>query len=102
MMNNNPRKSGLEDEPKDAWPKPCLDPQHQPPGHMVIPAGKIYRHVCPACGVEVILRRTITYLKAETLEAQGTDDIFGAIAGVIEKSSTGLNDVIKLKKLRKA
>jgi len=57
-------KGGFEDEPKDAWPKPCLDREHQPPGHMVIPAGKLYRHVCPACGWQVVIHSRSMHLKA--------------------------------------
>lgn len=64
MVPKNNRQSGFEDEPKDVWTKPCLDPAHKPPSHMVIPAGKIYRHVCPSCGAEVVLRRLTISMKA--------------------------------------
>ena len=53
------RKSGFEDDPA---PKPCRHNEHDPPGHMVIPEGKIYRHICPGCGAEMVLRPPITFL----------------------------------------
>lgn len=40
-------QSGFED---DMTPKRCLHPEHQPPSHLFIPQGKVYRHVCPSCG----------------------------------------------------
>jgi len=40
--------SGFLDLPTEE--RACPDPRHDPPGHMVIPQGKGYRHVCPACG----------------------------------------------------
>lgn len=30
-------------------PRPCLDPQHNPPSHCVFSEG-IYEHECPSCG----------------------------------------------------
>lgn len=30
-------------------PRPCSDPSHFPPSHMVWPPG-IYEHTCPGCG----------------------------------------------------
>lgn len=51
-------KSGFFDLPED---KTCRDKQHNPPGHMVIPKGKGYRHICPACGhVTLIVPSQIT------------------------------------------
>lgn len=49
-------KGGFEDDPASAWVKPCQHKEHKPPSHLVIPEGKIYRHICPACGVQVVLR----------------------------------------------
>ena len=48
------RKSGFEDDPGAI--EPCLHPEHNPPTHLCIPAGKVYRHVCPACGAVQVLR----------------------------------------------
>lgn len=48
------KHSGFEDIPE--YPKPCRHPEHNPPGHLVIPPSKQYRHVCPACGHTVVLR----------------------------------------------
>lgn len=36
------------------FPEPCRDPQHDPPGMMVIVC--VCKWVCPACGASVILR----------------------------------------------
>ena len=30
--------------------KVCSSPFHNPPAYIVIPDGKIYKHVCPDCG----------------------------------------------------
>jgi len=54
------RKSGFEDIPIQ---ERCLNPRHQPPSHMVIPAGKQYRHVCPGCGFQVVLRPPTIFMK---------------------------------------
>lgn len=45
-------QSGWEE---DNSPKPCLNPGHNPTTHLYIPPGRIYRHVCPACGYTVRL-----------------------------------------------
>lgn len=33
--------------------RPCLHPQHDPPGHMVYPSGCVIEHTCPGCGKKV-------------------------------------------------
>ncbi len=43
-------------EPIPGFVEPCLDPSHKPPTHLVIPRGQQYRHVCPTCGAEVVMR----------------------------------------------
>ncbi len=50
--------SGLE-KIKEA-PKPCLDPAHNPPSHIVLEPGT-YRYTCPTCGkvVEFIVSAII-------------------------------------------
>ena len=55
------RESGFEDDPRGVL---CRHPEHAPPGHMVIPPGEIYRHVCPACGRESVLRPPQVFMKA--------------------------------------
>lgn len=55
-MNIEPKRSGFEDDP--FYVKPCVASEHNPPMHMVIPQGKIYRHICPVCGAENIMRPT--------------------------------------------
>jgi hypothetical protein len=38
------------------YQKPCLSPSHNPPTHLYIPAGEVYRHYCKSCGAEFIIR----------------------------------------------
>lgn len=54
------KESGFEDDPVPFLV--CQDRSHQPPSHLVIPPGKIYRHVCPSCGREVVLRDKVPFL----------------------------------------
>jgi len=53
-------KGGFEDIPAQ---ERCLNREHEPPSHMVIPAGKQYRHVCPGCGKVAVMRAPVTFLK---------------------------------------
>lgn len=43
----------LEDSSSRGWSLPitkkCYDPEHRPPGHVVLPPG-IYEYTCPGCG----------------------------------------------------
>lgn len=34
----------------------CLDLMHEPPKFLYIPPGKQYRHICPSCGFESVIR----------------------------------------------
>lgn len=34
----------------------CMDMSHNPPTHLYIPNGASYRHRCPSCGNEQIIR----------------------------------------------
>jgi hypothetical protein len=52
-MSDKQKKSGFEDDP--SMVTPCYHPDHNPPMHLVIPAGKRYRHVCPGCGKEIVI-----------------------------------------------
>jgi len=36
--------------------EPCIHPEHNPPGHIVIKQGDILEHECPACKEITILR----------------------------------------------
>ena len=58
------KESGFEDDPYYVVKEPCRDPSHEPPTHLVIPAGKRYRHVCPSCGRVVYVRsqNVVTFL----------------------------------------
>lgn len=35
---------------------PCRDPEHEPPGHIVIPQGKKLVHICPSCKNKTVIR----------------------------------------------
>jgi len=61
--------SGFEDDPRTPH---CVHPEHQPPSLLYIPPGKIYRHVCPACGYTVRLRGSSVTMAA-TQQTGGTD-----------------------------
>ena len=47
MLNLQPLK---EEDKKDWMKKPCMHPGHNFPNMLVIPPGKVYKHVCPQCG----------------------------------------------------
>lgn len=47
------KKSGFRDIEKI---NVCNHREHKPPGHLHIPQGKEYVHVCPGCGLEIVLR----------------------------------------------
>ena len=34
-------------------PKPCTNPGHSPPSHIVLPPGG-YEHTCPGCGEKAV------------------------------------------------
>lgn len=42
-------------EPMDVK-QTCNDPSHSPPGLLHIPYGQQYRHICPACGAEKVIK----------------------------------------------
>lgn len=48
------KQSGLEPDPQ--YKEPCFHIGHRPPTGMVIPVGMRYRHVCPGCGNETVIR----------------------------------------------
>jgi hypothetical protein len=43
-------------EPIPEQYKPCLDPEHRPPTHLHIPYGQQYRHTCPTCKQESVIK----------------------------------------------
>ncbi len=45
-------KSGFEPLPKE---QVCNHPGHNVPMHICVPANQQYRHVCPACGYDVLI-----------------------------------------------
>lgn len=46
-----------DDNSGDTWKTmECRDPEHKPPGLMVIAQGKRYVHVCPTCKQETVIR----------------------------------------------
>lgn len=42
--------SGLIPVDQFNWQGMCIDPQHNPPSHLFVPLGYVYKHVCPSCG----------------------------------------------------
>jgi len=48
------KQSGFEDMVEAN--KLCIHPEHNPPMHLCIPYGKQYRHVCPDCGKETVMK----------------------------------------------
>lgn len=55
-LTSKERVSGFEPIPEHEMQKPCTGGEHNPPTHLWIPPGQQYRHICPACGHETILR----------------------------------------------
>jgi hypothetical protein len=53
------KQGGLEPIPEHE--RPCQSQQHLPPTHIHIPYGMQYRHICPSCGCEVVLRSSEVY-----------------------------------------
>jgi len=37
----------------------CISPFHNPPQGLFIPFGAQYKHTCPSCGYEIIIRSNI-------------------------------------------
>ena len=54
--NRKKKKSGFFDLPVQEI---CTHSEHNPPTHLHIPPGKGYRHFCPQCGKETILKNII-------------------------------------------
>lgn len=60
--------SGIYDDPYlKNMPAPCLDSSHEPPSHICIPVGKVYKHVCPSCKAVNYLRPTPIYCMSTTM-----------------------------------
>jgi hypothetical protein len=77
------RESRIEDDPDvqqvRAGDKRCRHPRHHPPGDVAIPYGKRFRHICPRCGWELLVRTQTRTLAAE----------FGAHAATIANIAAG-------------
>uniref|UniRef100_A0AB39CDF9 Uncharacterized protein n=1 Tax=Pseudomonas phage HRDY3 TaxID=3236930 RepID=A0AB39CDF9_9VIRU len=52
--NSGKKQAGFEPDPQ--FKEPCFHLSHRPPTGMVIPRGQRYRHVCPGCGEETVIR----------------------------------------------
>lgn len=39
----------------------CRHVGHTPPSHLYIPPGKAYRHICPGCNKETIVKETLSF-----------------------------------------
>lgn len=50
------KRSGFIDD-VDGLKKSCTDIDHNPPMFIHIPCGKIYRHICPSCKKETLIKR---------------------------------------------
>lgn len=48
-------KSGFEPI-QDDWFTGCKHPEHNPPMLLYVPPGQQFRHVCPGCGWEYVIR----------------------------------------------
>lgn len=57
-MSEARKRGGFEDDPEPKAGGYCNHPEHVPPTHLYVPAGKRYRHICPACGQETVIRPT--------------------------------------------
>lgn len=54
-----PREGGFESAPP---PMTCRHPSHEPPSNLYVPPGTRYRHVCPGCGVVILIHPTVVTL----------------------------------------
>lgn len=45
----------------DAPPRLCQDPEHKPPGMIVLEPG-MYEHICPTCGKKIVFTVSGIYL----------------------------------------
>jgi len=43
------------------WRLPCIDPGHNPPGHIYIEPGSYLIHQCPSCGKRTTVRPTCVF-----------------------------------------
>ncbi len=55
------KKSGLKKIRELDKQRICKHPEHNPPGHIVLPPG-VYEHTCPACGIRIVFTVTDTGL----------------------------------------
>lgn len=52
------QRGGFEDIPQV---ERCNSPEHNPPSHICIPYGKQYRHICPDCKKEQVVKSLEVY-----------------------------------------
>jgi len=57
-FHNNKSITGVFRKIADA-PKPCLDPAHNPPAHIALEPGAIYKYICPSCGSKSVISSPI-------------------------------------------
>lgn len=55
-MELHQNQNGLIPMDKFNWEGMCIHPEHNPPSHLYIPQGYIYKHTCPSCGCTVYLQ----------------------------------------------
>ena len=80
---DNSKKSRFFDLPKE--PKKCTDPDHSMPGHICIPQGKGYTHVCPSCGEETTVIPQQISLKAQKMRSEA-NNVFELTKGFTAKT----------------
>jgi hypothetical protein len=44
-----------KDDIDNKWRDYCKHPEHNFPGHLVIPPGETHEHICPGCGQIIII-----------------------------------------------
>ena len=45
----------IDNLPKYRSKQSCIDPEHNPPNHLYIPAGETWEHTCPSCGHKTMM-----------------------------------------------
>jgi predicted RNA-binding Zn-ribbon protein involved in translation (DUF1610 family) len=46
----------IKEKPQYEFLQPCINPEHDPPKHMVYPRDRVYEHTCPSCGKVTIVQ----------------------------------------------
>lgn len=65
------QRGGFEDDEPNVI---CRHPEHNPPMGLYIPEGKRYRHICPGCGFEVVMRSSCIGMEARAAIRKATGE----------------------------